>query len=260
MHKHPNPSHHSNILMFGHRGHHADGGLSSNSMPSNPSHYKKGGKTHHRRHHAEGEGVNPVTGVKTPALADNITEKRKGGRACHAEGDMIRPYRHGGKTRKRHADGDEIQGQKIEAMQPMRAMHRTGLLGRTMQAEGGKTEALRRGGRTHRRRHHHEEGGIEEKEKMYRGGMKKKNHDMKRSHHDFGDTIGNIGAGLLHALPSILPFFLAEGGSASTKNTMRRGGRTRKHHSYGGVQKFVGNMSDAIQPFYAKGGRTKRCK
>jgi hypothetical protein len=146
MHKHhgnhSNPTHHANILMYGHKGtHKALGG----PMMSNSSQYKKGGKAHRRRHHDEGgsTGVNPVTGMKTPSLGDNIMEKRRGGRACHAEGDTIKPLRRGGKAhRKHHDDGGGIEG--------MHAMHN--LYGPWPgKAEGGKTEPLKRGGKAHRK-------------------------------------------------------------------------------------------------------------
>jgi hypothetical protein len=108
--------------MYGTRGRHADGGSaapSGNMAPNMPKygapHYKHGGKTH-RRHHAEGDmtGVSPITGERSP---DTIA-RRRGGRACHAAGDIVAtPYRRGGKThRSHHEEGSEVE-----------AMHRGGL-------------------------------------------------------------------------------------------------------------------------------------
>jgi hypothetical protein len=149
------------------------GGLPGNSMTSNTSKYRKGG----RACHAEGEGVSPVTGDKIPNI-DTTMSRARGGRACHAEGDKVvgTPMRKGGKKRHRRADGG------MEAMHesPMERMGMNGRGTRSMQdspfyAEGGKTEALRKGGKKRRR---HAEGGEEMEmsrlEKMRRGGRKKK--------------------------------------------------------------------------------------
>lgn len=204
-HGHSGSREHVHKLMRGM--HHALGGpatAAGHTMGPNTPNYmpgvKKGGGVsrhrHHRRHHAEGEGVNPVTGDKlSPTIA-----KYRGGRACHAEGDIVAtPMRKGGKSRhhrRHHADGGmeamhagpwmnmpnpmyKAEGGKTEGMRkggcskprPFNAMRR-----HPAYAEGGKAEAekemtLRRGGRSHRRRHH-DEG--DEVEAMRRGGHKKK--------------------------------------------------------------------------------------
>lgn len=140
--RHNDPSHHAHILMYGTRGRHADGGAaapSGNMAPNTPKygtpHYKHGGKAH-RRHHADGDmtGVSPVTGERSP---DTIA-RRRGGRACHAAGDVVAtPYRRGGKSRCHHADGDMIN-----------------------HSYGDKVEAMRRGGFKKKGRKHHDAGDL----------------------------------------------------------------------------------------------------
>jgi len=170
-----NPSHLSVLFRGSHRA--MGGGLPGN-MPSNGSLYKKGGNTH-REHHAEGEGVSPVTGDRVPSIETKTIQRSRGGRMCHAEGDMVEDkMRHGGRKKKRHrrADGG------MEAMHES-PMERMGMNGRGIRnsmnggpfyAEGGKTETLRRGGK---KRKCHAEGGeeaMERLEKMRHGGRKKK--------------------------------------------------------------------------------------
>jgi len=145
MHKHHgnhhNPNHHAQILM---RGHHA-GGDAVGNMPGNnsPFAFKKGGKPHKRRCHAEGgeTGVNPVTGMKSP----DVIARKRGGRACHAEGDTV-AMRHGGHPRhhkrSHHAEG----GSEDERIY----------------SEGGKTKLKKGGHAKHRHRHHHADGDMAE--------------------------------------------------------------------------------------------------
>src|SRR5271170_113150 len=172
--RHNDPTHHAHILMYGSRKSHADGGATIGNMGSNTPHYKRGG----RSRHAEGDmvGTNPITGMKSP----DVIERRRGGRACHAEGDTVAvPYRHGGKTRRRHrADGDEVE--TMPKMTGGRACHGFGdfvrgvgnkiqNLGNNMgngisyafgrHAEGDTVATpYRRGGKTHRM--HHDDGGA----------------------------------------------------------------------------------------------------
>src|ERR1700735_5909535 len=86
-------SHHANVMMR------SGGGPTPGNMGSNMPHFRKGGRTH-RRHHDEGGGINPVTGDKQTPQA---IAKYRGGRACHAEGDIVpTPMRPGGSSRKKH--------------------------------------------------------------------------------------------------------------------------------------------------------------
>lgn len=141
--RHGDPTHFAQIFMRGHGKKHAEGGPEMGrlgNMPVNTSHYKKGGKTHRRSRHAEGEAISPITGTKS----DDIIARRKGGRACHAEGDIIaKPYRKGGDThkkRRRHAEGGPESEASMEKPMP------------------AKESMLSRGGKTHRKRRRHDEG------------------------------------------------------------------------------------------------------
>jgi hypothetical protein len=203
--RHNDPTHHAHILMYGHRSHHAAGGAAPGNMPSNTPTYKKGGHPHRKRH-AEGDmaGTNPITGTRSP----DIIAKRKGGRACHAEGDVVaQPYGHGGKThrhhkRRRHAEGEEVEQKH---------------------SDGGAAALLRHGGPSRHRRRHAE---GDRTEMMARGGCKKKS--LGREHHDFGDVIGKI-AGVAGNLLPLLPMFLEEGGSAKPRKLAAGGaGKIRK--------------------------------
>lgn len=143
------------------------GGFPGGAMMSNTSRYRKGG----RACHAEGDMVSPVTGDKVPNIETKTIERARGGRTSHAEGDKVvgTPMRKGGKKRHRRADGG------MESMARPAPMWAT-MGGGLYKAEGGKTEALRKGGK---RRRHHAEGGGEEMamdrlEKMRHGGRKKK--------------------------------------------------------------------------------------
>jgi hypothetical protein len=167
--RHNDSTHYAHILMYGSRGHHAMGGPAMGNMTTNMSQYKKGGATHRRRHrHAEGDmaGVSPITGQKSPDMQAPNTpmERRRGGRACHAEGDTVAtPYRHGGKPhhmrRGRHAEGEMAEKRKGG-----RACHGWGdfvegahnvvdNMGKGMRylvtkhASGDSVEAMHRGGR-----------------------------------------------------------------------------------------------------------------
>jgi len=184
-------SHFVHILM---RGHHASGGAapvaamgpSRGNTPDNTSRYRKGGKTH-RRHHADGDmtGVSPITGERSP----DVLAKRKGGRACHAEGDMVAtPQKRGGSShrkRSRHAMGDRIRALlgnlgngASGGSGPGPLIKRPALLGLAMAArrrslgQNPQEEGLRRGGKATRYRH----ADGDTTEMMARGGRKKKSH------------------------------------------------------------------------------------
>src|SRR5277367_758894 len=156
------------ILMYG-RHHHAEGGeTTGGSMPSNKPHYARGGHPKRYRHrHADGDevgtmGVNPVSGYKYPGDPEN---KRKGGRACHAEGDTVVPYRKGGHPHKRkhHADGGEEDSMDREHHNFGDIVKKG--LGYAANALPLLSMFLKDGGQAHRKhrphhkhRRHHEEG------------------------------------------------------------------------------------------------------
>lgn len=230
---------HTRMLMYGH--HHASGGA-SNTMSGNTPIYKKGGTTHKRRsHHADGDltGVNPITGSRSP----DILERKRGGRACHAEGDIVAtPLKKGGKTRhhrRRKAEGDSIMDagpwksnavlSGIASRFPKGAFNAMPGSMKGAYAKGGSTEALKHGGKAHhKRRKHHDEG--DEVETMSHGGRKKKK--VRREHHNFGDDVlgflKDAGGMALQTAPMWLPALLAEGGSASPKLAAGGVGKMRK--------------------------------
>jgi hypothetical protein len=113
-------------------------------MVTNTSHYSNGGETHRHRH-AEGDmtGVSPITGERS----SDIIAKRKGGRACHAEGDIVaKPYSRGGhshRRRHRHADGDmtgtnPITGKRSSDRFPKLAAGGAGKVRKGMLSKNGK--------------------------------------------------------------------------------------------------------------------------
>lgn len=233
---------HTRMLMYGH--HHASGGA-SNTMSGNTPIYKKGGNTHKRRsHHADGDltGVNPITGTRSP----DILERKRGGRACHAEGDVVAtPLKKGGKPahrRRKKAEGDSISPWKSNAVLsnlasrfPMGAFNALPGSMKGAYADGGSTpDKLKRGGKPHHKhRKHHADGGLEEHEdqdRMKRGGLKKKK--VRREHHNFGDDVlgflKDAGGMALQTAPMWLPALLAEGGSANQKLAAGGVGKMRK--------------------------------
>lgn len=224
--RHNDPTHHAYIMMHGGSKKYAAGGGPSNTMSGNTPIYKKGGKAH-RAHHDAGDMVNPVTGTTSP----DILARRKGGRACHAEGDVVAtPLKKGGKPahrRRKKAEGDEVRS--FTAMAP-----RLGL-SRTLSEGGDAKEALKRGGKAHhKKRKHHSEG--DEVETMSHGGRKKKK--VGREHHNFGDDVGDFFKNALNTAvstaPMWLPALLKEGGTAETKlaeggvGKIRRGMMSKK--------------------------------
>lgn len=153
---------------------------SRGNMPDNINPYRKGGSSHRKRKHRDDgglTGVSPITGTKSP----DILPKKKGGRACHAEGDTVAtPQKRGGSShkRKRHAFGDRIRGLlggdgggpliKRPAMLGL-AMAARRRLGNAAPDATPAAPTMRRGGSSRRR---HADG--DEVETMRRGGRKKK--------------------------------------------------------------------------------------
>lgn len=97
-----------------HGGHHAEGdsvGNMGNNMPKYPT-FRRGGHPHHKRSkHAEGDRVefNPVTREKANPSLSQPRNLRRGGRSCHAEGDIVTESKenamsrkHGGSTHRKH--------------------------------------------------------------------------------------------------------------------------------------------------------------
>jgi len=237
--RHNDPTHHAHILMYGSRKSHADGGVTLGNMASNTPHYKRGG----RSRHAEGDmvGTNPITGQKSP----DVIERRRGGRACHAEGDTVAvPYRHGGKTHRRHrADGDEVE--TMPKMRGGRACHNWGdfvhdvrnigsKIGNFAQNAGNKiVSGAKKFGNDVADPFYHAEGDTVAT--PYRHGGK-----THRMHHDDGGAAALLShGGKTHRRRH------AEG---DTTQMMRRGGlkkKSREHHGFG---ETVGNIASTLLP------------
>lgn len=166
------------ILMHG-RHHHEGGGEASKpggSMPENKPQYRGGGHPK-RYHHAQGDeattmGVNPISGYTYPGNPEN---KRKGGRACHAEGDTVEavPYKRGGHShrRKHRADGGDMEESMDKKKRGGSMTHREHHHKHREHHSFGSTVGsiastvlpflsmlLKKGGSAHKRRRHHEEG------------------------------------------------------------------------------------------------------
>jgi len=243
--RHNDPTHHAHILMYG-RSAHAEGGSAPGNMASNIPTYRHGGKTH-RKHHAEGDavGTNPITGMKSP----DVIERRKGGRACHAEGDTVAvPYRGGGKThhkRRHHADGEMAE----------------------MKADGGEAALLRRGGGTHQRRRRASEGGMQTLWERMKQPLVRNSAPFRPMRLGKGPQIPD-GPGSEMEKRLNTPMFLRKGGETHRRHhakgemaeLMSHGGCKKKSlgrekHDFGDI---VGNLLPLLPLFLKEGGEATK--